>query len=736
MIRLGAISTVLFALLIVAYVAAAAMADSPSVPAVPATPRKPVAEEYHGVKVVDDYRWLENASDSAVQRWTEEQNQRTRAVLEQYPARAAVRERVHAIMTFQAPSYGALGYSGGKLFALKSQPPRNQPFLVTMPSADDPKSERIILDPNKLDPKGGTAIDFYVPSLDGRLVAVSLSKGGSENGSVQVFETATGKALDDVIPRVNGATAGGSVAWNADASGFYYTRYPRGNERPKVDLDFYQQVYFHKLGTPTEEDTYCIGKEFPRIAEIGLRTSPDGRHVLATVANGDGGEFAHYVLNPDGKWLQLTHFNDQVSGSTFGLDESLYLFSRKDAPRGKILRVALAAPTLAEAKIVVPQSDAVIEGSVLSPTGHTANFVVGPTRLYVVDQIGGPSRIRVFDHDGHQLQTVPTKPVSSVSQLLGTHGDELLFHNESFIDPSAWYRFDPRSSTVTRTALFRRTPVDYSDTEVVREFAVSKDGTQVPINIIYRKGTQRDGQRPTILTGYGGFGLSQSPRYSSLGRIWLDQGGVLAVANLRGGTEYGEAWHKAGSLTHKQNVFDDFAACAQHLIQRRYTSPEKLAIQGGSNGGLLMGAALTQHPELFRAVVARVGIFDMLLHDRHPNGAFNVPEYGTTKDAEQFRALYAYSPYQHVTDGTAYPAVFFMTGANDGRVDPANSRKMTARLQAATSSPRPILLLISSSSGHGIGTGLQEAIDQQTDILVFFFQQLGVNFEAKQGAVR
>ena len=259
--------------------------------------------------------------------------------------------------------------------------------------------------------------------------------------------------------------------------------------------------------------------------------------------------------------------------------------------------------------------------------------------------------------------------------------------------------------------------------------AVSNDGTRVPLNILRRKGISLDGSHPTLLTGYGGFAISIPPGFSVDRRLWLEQGGVLAIANLRGGSEYGEDWHKAGNLTHKQNVFDDFAACARHLIERKYTNPEKLAIEGGSNGGLLMGAALTQHPELFRAVVAHVGLYDMLRFEQHPNGAFNVTEYGSIKDYEQFKAIHAYSPYQNVKDGTAYPAVFLLTGANDGRVDPAHSRKMAARLQAATSSKRPVLLQIQFDSGHGIGDNLTDAINRAADVHAFLFEQLGMKYQ-------
>ena len=277
------------------------------------------------------------------------------------------------------------------MFALKLQPPKNQPFLITLASAEKPGSERTIVDPNQLNAKGTTAIDFFVPSRDGRLVAVSLSEGGSEDGTVHVYETANGKELSDVIPRVNGGTAGGSVAWNADASGFYYTRYPRGKERPKEDLDFYQQVYFHKLGTPTSADTYVIGKDFPRIAEIQLRTDDSGRYVLAIVANGDGGEFAHYLLGPSGAWTQLTRFTDKITQAVFGRDEALYLLSLSGAPRGKILRLPLATPELTKATVVVAESSGTIEAMI--PTEH---------RLYVVDLVGGPSQVRSFDLKGRR----------------------------------------------------------------------------------------------------------------------------------------------------------------------------------------------------------------------------------------------------------------------------------------------------------------------------------------------
>jgi prolyl oligopeptidase len=680
----------------------------------PATPKKPVSDTYHGVTVTDDYRWLENGSDPAVKAWSDAENRAARQFLDALPSRAAAYEQLQKLYSQQSPRYYSLEYSRGALFALKTQPPKEQPLLVRLASPDDVASEKVILDPNLIDAKGGTEIDFFVPSIDGKRVAVSLSKGGSENGDVHIYDVATAKTLPDVIPHVNGGTAGGSLAWNADGSGFYYTRYPRPGERPAPDLDFYQQVYFHKLGTRPEEDAHSLGKDFPRIAEIALQSSEDGKYTLARMANGDGGEFAHYLRVPSGEWIQITRLADQVPEVEFGADGFLYLFSRQNAQMGKIVKVPLSRPALTEARTIVSQSKVAI-----------ARVVPSQSRIYVIDQAGGPSQVRVFGLDGADSGTVPLKPVSSVREALRTKGDELLINSATYLTPPAWLRFDGAKSKLTQTALFEKGAADFSDCEVLRDFAVSKDGTKVPLNIIARKGTKLDGTNPVVLYGYGGYGINLEPAYSLYLRPLLDHGIVYVYANLRGGGEYGEDWHRAGMLTKKQNVFDDFAAAAQWLIDHRYTNPSRLAIEGGSNGGLLMGAELTQHPDLFRAVVSHVGIYDMLRVELQPNGAFNVTEFGTVKEADQFRALYSYSPYHRVKDGTQYPAVLFLTGANDPRVDPSHSRKMTARLQAS-GTKRPVLLRTTDIAGHGIGTALSERIAQQADVTAFLFDQLGV----------
>jgi prolyl oligopeptidase len=675
----------------------------------PHTEKKPVTDTYHGIKVTDDYRWLENFDDPAVKAWAAAENKYSRQFLDALPDRKPILDELFRYDDAQPARYVQIEIKGA-IFALKRDPKKQHDVLVELKSLNTTASDRVIVDPDAMDPKHSTAIDFFVPSRDGKFVAVSLSTGGSERGDVHVFETATGKPLSDFVPGVNGGTAGGSVAWNADATGFYYTRYPRGKERASADMDFYQQIYFHRLGEKTEQDRYSAGKDFPRIAEIKLYSSPDGRYIGAEVANGDGGEFWHYLLGPDGEWRQIARLSDKVIGLAFGYHDDVYLLSRLNAPRGAVLRIS-AKGTLADAKVVVPESEAVIEDVCPVPAG-----------LYVVDLAGGPSQARFFGTDGGLKATLPVPPVSSVSALTAS-GDDAIFRMESFVEGGAWYVFNAKTKQLKKAGLDGPVPSIAADYEAVREFAVSKDGTKVPVNIIRKKGIQLDGSHPTLLYGYGGYGVSLNPTFLSTQRVLLERGFVYAVANLRGGGEFGESWHEQGNLTKKQNVFDDFAASARLLISRGYTKPEKLSIMGGSNGGLLMGAALTQHPELYRAVVSFVGIYDMLRVELSPNGAFNVTEFGTVKEQDQFRALYAYSPYHHVKPGVEYPAVLFLTGDNDPRVDPMNSRKMTAILQAS-GTKRPVLLRTTSEAGHGIGTARNERFAQFADAYAFLIQEL------------
>ena len=683
----------------------------------PAAAQRPVSDVYHGVGIADPYRWLEDGASPEVRAWTEAQNAHARAWLDASPSAKAIRARVREVMTAPSPRWFDLVESGGTLLGLAWRPPEQQPRLVAIGSVDDAASERTLVDPNAIDPEGATTIDFFVPSHDGRRVAVSLSKGGTEDGTVHVYEVATGKEVGDVVPRVNGGTAGGSLAWAPDGSGFWYTRYPAPGERPEADLPFYQQVWFHRLGRPVAEDAYELGREFtdPKIAQVVLEASPAGAAVAARVARGDGGDFEWYLRSAQGGWARFARFEDEIAKGRYGPDGALWLVSRKGSPRGRILRLPAGAAPGTAPEAVVGEGEGAVDG-----------VEVTASRLYVIEMDGGPTRVRVHDLAGRRLADLPLLPVSTVLEVARSGGG-VLFRNTSYLEPPAWWRADDATGAVRRTALATPAPVDFSDCEVVRETAVSADGTRIPVSVILRKGTRLDGNRPTLLYGYGGYGISEVPYFSAVRRVWLEQGAVWAVAHLRGGGEYGEAWHRAGMLARKQNVFDDFAAAARMLAERGYTRPGRMAWLGGSNGGLLMGAALTQHPSLARAVVAQVGVFDMLRVELHPNGVHNVTEYGTVKDPTQFWALRAYSPYHSVLDGVPYPAVLLTAGEKDPRVDAYHARKMAARLQAATSSGLPVLLR-TTGGGHGVGSGLEERVSSQADMFTFLFRELGVRW--------
>ena len=685
-------------------------------PQYPPTAKRPVTDTYHGVSVTEDYRWLEDDASPEVKRWVAEQNAATRAYLDAIPQRAAIAARVAELLRTAPVRRFDFRYRGHTLFALKIEPPKNQPILVALPASGDIRGERIVLDPNALDPSGRTTIDFFTPSFDGRRVAVSLSKNGSEDGTAYVFDVATGRRLADEIPGVNYPTAGGSIEWTPDGRGFYYTRYPHAGERPPEDRHFFQQVYLHTLGSPPRSDRYVVGRGFPRIAEIALSASRDGRYLLATVRNGDGGEIAYHLRSPDGRWRAVAGFTDGLKTLRFGSDGVLYGMSVKDAPLGRILAIPVARPSLTNARVLVAEGKMVAE-----------DVLATRSRVYVTFRDGGPSLVKIYSRSGQPLRELATSPASSVRVAEALDGDDVLVSTMSYVQPRAVARYDARAHRLRATELDGSYPFNLDDAVVERQFAVSKDGTRVPVTIVRRKDAKLDGDNPTLLYGYGGYGITMAPYFSPLLRLWLDYGGAYAVAGVRGGGEYGEPWHLAGNLTHKQNVFDDFAAALELLIERKLTRPDKLAIMGGSNGGLLMGATLVQHPELVRAVVSHVGFYDALRWELQPNGAFNVTEFGTVKDPDQFRALYAYSPYRNVRDGVAYPAVLLAAGDNDGRVAPYESRKMAARLQAASASSRPILLRTEAAAGHGIGTALSTRIEEESDVYGFLVDQLGMS---------
>ncbi len=683
------------------------MTELPVVPA----PQIPVTDRFHGVEVSEDYRWLEDAGAEETVAWTKAQQHRTQTYFGAIGWRAALRARVEQLLKSDRTAYKQLQSGGSTFFALKVQTPRQQPFLVALTDLDDPGTERVVVDPDVIDPSGETAIDFFVPSPDGQRVAVSLSEHGSEDGSLHVFEVASGKVVGEPIAHVN--LMGGSVAWRHDGSGFWYTRCadPAG---------FRQQVWLRELDD--RPDRLDLAGPFADewIAENFLSASPDGRWVMDRVQKGDGGEWQIFVRDQaaGGSWWQVADVPDQCGYAVLG-PGALYLLSVRDAPHGKVLRLPLAeGTTVAEAEEIVPAGDTVIE-----------DLAVTDDTVWVVDMDGGPQQVRAFDSRGGALPPVDIPPLSSVSSHrdgLSRLGPDLIaWSRESFTEPATWW-VASRGEAPRPTGLKTTIPVDLSGYGVTREFATSKDGTRVPLNVIAAPGAPRDGTAPALLTAYGGYGISLTPHFDPDLRLWLEQGGVYVVANIRGGGEYGEEWHHAGRLATKQNCFDDFIACADQLVRSGITSHDRLAIIGGSNGGLLMGAVLTQRPDIARAVIAAVPVMDSLRTETSINGRFNIPEYGTVADPDLFPVLLAYSPYHNVVDGTAYPAVLLTAGEYDARVDAWQAKKMTARLQAATSSDRPVLLRL-QSGGHLAGS-LDQAIESTTDWYAFLFDQLGLGY--------
>jgi prolyl oligopeptidase len=701
--------------------ALALLRSSAALGAPPPTPKQPVVETLQGVTVRDDYRWLEEDS-TGTRAWSDAQDAAARKALAALPGLPVLRQRIAGILQQRQITFRPFALAGGRLLAIERDPQKQQPMLVSLALSADPASARLLLDPNALDPSGHTTLDWAVPSPDGGLLAASLSKGGSESGDLHLYETATGREVEPSIAGVQGGTAGGSVAWAADGKGFWYTRYPRKGERPEAEHAFWQQVWFHALGTQEQDDRPQL-EQLGRIAEVELRlddsepgTGGSGA-VLADVRNGDGGEHAFWLRQPGAGWSQVTRNEDGIVAAAFGKG-ALYLLSRKGTPRGEVLRLPFGA-ALSQAARLVAQGEGSIE-----------EVLVTAGRVLVREIRGGPERVRVFDLGGQELSPLPTPEVASISFGPRLSGDGVLLEAETYLKPPAWFLLDASSGALAETPLRQKAAADFSAFEAVRETCRSRDGTAVPLTVIRKKGLALDGKSPTLLQAYGGYNLSLTPGYRPVRITFLEQGGVLAIANLRGGGEFGEEWHDQGRLTRKQNVFDDFLACAEHLVAAGYTRPERLAIEGGSNGGLLMGAALTQRPHLFRAVVSHVGIYDMLRTELSPNGAFNVTEYGTVQDKAQFDALYGYSPYHHVVDGVRYPAVLMMTGANDPRVEPMQSRKMAARLQAASASGLPVLLRVDKNSGHGIGASRDEQIERAALVDAFLFDQLGVKVKA------
>lgn len=690
-------------------------------PKPPVAPVEPVVDTIQGVKVSDPYRWLESATDPRVKAWVAGQNAASRRYLDSLPARQPLYDLLMRVAK-STPQYdGGLVQAGGTLFAYTVSPAAQQPVLNRLTISGDQVTRTAIVDPNTLSAKGGIAIDWFEPSPDGKRIAVSLSEGGSEDGTLHIYDVATTKEIEPPIAHVQYPTAGGSVAWTHDGSGFWYTRFPR--EGADEERHFNQSAWYHVIGRAESEDRPVLGAAdgLPRTAEVFLTTPPVGDTALASVQLGDGGAFQHFLLTPTGA-RKIAAYDDAIAAAVLAPDGSVYGISRKDAPNGAIARLAPGAGPGQWKTIVAEGSTA------LQTADFNKALVISGDRLFATSIDGGPTKLLAFDLAGKPLP-IDTPPVSSIDQLEPDGSGGLYYRLRSYTVPNRIMHWAP--AVATTTALRRISVLDFSDIVADRVFVPSKDGTKIPVTLLHRRDRTADGKGPALLYGYGGYGVSQTPGFlGAFQRAWFDAGGVYAIANIRGGAEYGESWHTGGNLLNKQNVFDDFAAAGRWLKTSRWAAPDRLSLLGGSNGGLLMGAVITQHPTLARAVVSEVGIYDMLRVELDPNGSFNVTEFGTVKDPAQFKALYAYSPYHHVVKGAPYPALLLTTGDNDGRVNPLNSRKFAAAMQAATGSPHPIYLRTSANAGHGIGSSLDEQVSLQADVGAFLFDQLGMTLAA------
>jgi prolyl oligopeptidase len=697
--------------------AVAVLADDvpakPSPTAPPAAPQKPVEDLVQGHKITDPYRWLENAGSPETQQWVSEELSFTRSILDPLPGRDQLHKRLSellAIGTISAPQLGGKYY-----FYTKREGTQNQPVLLVREGMAG--EDRALVDVNALAADGTVALDWWTPSEDGKYVAYGTSPSGSEMSTLHVIEVATGNLLPDSIERTRAA----SIAWKLDNSGFYYTRYPKKGEVADGQEVYNRHVFYHALGTDSSKDPLVFGEgrdpeDWP---EVDL--SNDGRWLLITVEQGwTKSELYLQDLKAGAAPARITDGKNFLYGGEI-FNGKIFITTNEDAPRYRMFVADAASPTRANWKEIVSQNDAVLQGAAVVNGLLLAQYEKNAT-----------SQLKLLTTDGKTLGDVQLPAIGSVFGLGGKwNRKEVFFAFHSFTVPDSVYQIELSSRSTSLWNKVEAPGIDPDKYEVKQLWFNSKDGTHVPMFVFHKKGLDLNGKNPTLLTGYGGFNVSLTPAFVGDRYLWLEHGGIFAVANLRGGAEFGEDWHRAGMLDKKQNVFDDFIGAAEFLISQKYTDKDHLAIRGGSNGGLLMGAALTQRPDLYRAVVCQVPLLDMLRYQNFQIAKLWIPEYGSSEDPKQFDWLYAYSPYHHVKQGTEYPSILFMTADTDTRVDPMHAKKMAALMQAEAangqSHARPILLRIDTKAGHGAGKPIAKQIEDLTDVYSFLFWQLGMN---------
>jgi prolyl oligopeptidase len=676
-----------------------------AVTAYPETRKGDVVDQLHGTAVADPYRWLEDDNSEETKQWVTAQNRVTGEFLATIPQRGEIRSRLEALWNFERT--GAPGEYGGRWFFTHNTGLQNQPVLKVADSLDD--GGRVLLDPNKLAADGTVALAGYKPSEDGKLLGYLISRGGSDWNEILVRDVATGKDLADHLKWVKFS----GISWAKDGSGFYYSRYDAPAEGAALtQKNEFQKLSFHRIGTPQSEDLLVYQRmDRPKWGFRGSVTE-DGKFLVIHVSEGTDPKnrfFYQELTGKDTPVVELLSAADAKYDFLGNEGDVFYFRTDLDAPRLRVIAMDIRKPGREAWSVIVPESNDLLSG---------ASMVGG--RLICEYLRDAKSAVTVFSMTGGKIREVDLPGIGSAGGFQGRKDDLKTFYSfTSFTDPGAIYQYDIKSGEST---LWNRPDVDFDGSvfETRQVFIPSRDGTRVPLFITHRKGIKLDGSHRTLLYGYGGFNISQTPGFSVARAVWLERGGILAVANLRGGGEYGREWHLAGTRLRKQNVFDDFIACGEWLVRENFTIPSRLAIQGGSNGGLLVGACMTQRPELFGAALPAVGVMDMLRFHKFTIGWAWEKDYGSAEDPEEFKALLRYSPYHVLKPGARYPATMVTTADHDDRVVPAHSFKFAARLQECQAKDGPpVLIRIATSAGHGAGTALSKMIDRAADEWAF-----------------
>ncbi len=684
---------------------------SASIP--PETKIEPVEEEFFGEKIVDPYRWLENAGDPNVEEWIERQHSYTEQTLSRFQQRNELKNIIAELLKKERE--GVPVPRGDYYFRMMQRSDQDQPQLMVRKKTED--RERVLFDPNPLTEDSTTSIDWWYASRTGLYLAFGLSEKGSEKSDLHLMNVDTGHIYEDeTIPGARHSV----VSWDPDDSGFYYTKHPKPGTVPEQDEYYYQKVYYHKLGTDPEDDELIFGEGIAKNDIPIVIQSNTGEYLLGLIFIPSENRSEVFVKKTDSdeSFKPVITGEDAVfQGEIFNKD--LYLLTNLDAPNYRIIRIDLTRNDFSPefwTEILPENEKTIIKG-----------FSIIGSKLFVTFLENACSVLKAYTLDGKFLRKISPGEFGSIHSLNGrTDGDEAFFGFQSFHIPPTAYRIDMNDWSLT--LLFRRDPkFDPESFEVKQVWYPSKDGTPISMFLGHRKDIELDGENPAILTGYGGFNISLTPAYNEVNLFWMNIGGVFAVPNLRGGSEYGESWHKAGMLGNKQNVFDDYIAAAEWLIENQYTRPEKLAARGGSNGGLLVGAAMTQRPELFRVVICSVPVLDMLRYHKYSVARYWIGEYGDPENPEHFKWLIKYSPYHNVTPNAHYPATFIDTADSDMRVDTMHAKKMTAKLQQANVSKYPIIFKLQRRAGHGLTAPISKRIEDYADSFAFIFHELGIS---------